>query len=356
MSDDQDKSQKTEEPTHRRLEEAFKRGQTVTSREVSNFIMLLAFTLILGTLVPYAGTETMELITGFLARPHDMPTDEGSLRLLLLDVFVKSMGILALITLALMVSAVGAHMLHRRIAVSWDPVKPKWEKLSIMKGFGKIFSQRNLMEFIKGMIKICIVGWIGFIAVKPYLGRMVQLSAYEPHELMRYLDSIAVKMLTGMCVAMAAIAILDYLYQRFDFFKNLRMSRQEIKDEFKEQEGDPHIKAKVRAIRQERAKKRMMAAVPTADVVITNPTHFAVALKYDNSYMRAPTVVAKGQDKVAEKIREVAKDKNVPIVSNPPLARALHTSVRVDDEVPAEHYKAVAEVIGYVYRLKGKIK
>jgi flagellar biosynthetic protein FlhB len=168
------------------------------------------------------------------------------------------------------------------------------------------------------------------------------------------LHHLSIKMLIGVCSAMAVIAILDFLYQRFEYLKNLRMSKQDIKDEFKQSEGSPEIKAKLRQMRMERARKRMMAAVPTADVVITNPTHFAVALKYDTAKHAAPHVVAKGQDNVALNIRKLAEENNIPIVQNPPLARALYETTDLDEQVPEEHFKAVAEVIAYVYKLKGK--
>jgi flagellar biosynthetic protein FlhB len=163
-------------------------------------------------------------------------------------------------------------------------------------------------------------------------------------------------MMVGICIVMFVIMIADYLYQRYEYMRSLRMSKQEIKDEYRQQEGDPQIKQRIRQIRVERARKRMIAAVPTADVIITNPTHYSVALKYDADKMRAPSVVAKGLDNIALKIREVAKEHNIPLFENAPLARALYATVDIDKEIPAEHYKAVAEIISYVYRLRGKFK
>jgi flagellar biosynthesis protein FlhB len=163
-------------------------------------------------------------------------------------------------------------------------------------------------------------------------------------------------MLIGICIAMFVIAGGDYLYQRYEFIKGLKMTKQEVKDEYRQQEGDPKIKQKIRQLRMERANKRMMSAVPTSDVIITNPTHYSIALKYDGDKMQAPKIVAKGQDLIAMKIREVAKENNIPLVENPPLAQALYANVEIDQEIPIEHYKAVAEIISYVYRLKGKTK
>jgi flagellar biosynthetic protein FlhB len=181
------------------------------------------------------------------------------------------------------------------------------------------------------------------------------LTSFEGEQVLNLLLSLSMRVLIGVLSVMTVIAALDFLYQRQQHTKQLRMSRQELRDEYKQTEGDPMIKARLRQIRMERARKRMMAAVPEADVVVTNPTHFAVALKYDPERMQAPILVAKGADSMALRIREIAKEHNVPIVQNPPLSRALYNGVDLDQEVPAEHYKAVAEIIGYVMRLKGKL-
>lgn len=195
---------------------------------------------------------------------------------------------------------------------------------------------------------------MGVFAIYSDLPRLRILASYDPMEMLGFLSFLSLKIMVGACCVMFIVAILDYVYQRFEFMKQMRMSKQEIKDEHKQQEGDPLVKSKLRQIRMERARQRMMANVPSADVVITNPTHFAVALKYDTGIMGAPICIAKGVDTVAFRIRELAEELDIPVVENPPLARALHASVDLDEEIPYEHYKAVAEVISYVYRLKGK--
>jgi flagellar biosynthetic protein FlhB len=188
----------------------------------------------------------------------------------------------------------------------------------------------------------------------PVFGEAELYISLDAVALMDLLRDLSGRMLVGVLAVVSVIAALDYLYQRFEFTKSMRMSRQELKDELKQTEGDPHVKARLRQIRMERARRRMMAAVPDADVVITNPTHFAVALVYDMETMAAPRLVAKGTDRIALRIREVAEEHDVPVVENPPLARALHAGVELDAEVSPEHYKAVAEVIGYVMRLRGE--
>lgn len=210
------------------------------------------------------------------------------------------------------------------------------------------------MEFLKGILKIVIVGYVAFVAVYPELPHIRQLPGSSVEAMLVFLAHLAMRMTIGAAVAMFFIALFDLIFQRFQYFKSLRMSKQELKDEYKQSEGDPVIKQRLRRLRMERAKQRMMAAVPESDVVITNPTHFAVALKYDGAVMKAPTLVAKGKDLVALKIREIAEENEVPVVENPPLARALFASTDIDAEIPFEHYEAVAKIISYVYQLKGK--
>ena len=215
---------------------------------------------------------------------------------------------------------------------------------------------RSVVEFIKSLLKITIVGSVAYIVVHPNIDYVRLMPDEDIQDIMHYLGAVTGKMLIGVTTVMFLIAALDYFYQRFEYMKNMRMTKQEIKDEYRQQEGDPHIKQKLRAIRRDRVRKRMMAEVPKSDVVITNPTHFAVALKYDEATMQAPKVLAKGKDKVALRIREIAEENKIPIVRNPPLARALYDNAEIDKEIPIEQYQAVAKVIGYVYKIKGKLK
>jgi len=352
--DSQDKSQKTEDPTQKRLEDARKKGQVINSREVTSFFMLLVLTLLLGLLIPLAMEMTYKDFSRFIINPHAYATDEGALRQLFTEIFYDGLVIMAMIISGTWIAALGGNMVQRQLTFSFEPLKPKLEKISVLKGLKRMFSLRSIVEFAKGLLKISIVAGIAMYAVWPYLGFLKQLPGYELIEFIKLVDYVAVKLMIGVCIAMAFIAGFDYAYQRYEYIKNLRMSRQDIKDEFKEQEGDPHVKAKIKSIRMERAQKRMMSNVPDADVVITNPTHFAIALKYDPMSMGAPQVVAKGQDNIALKIREIAEENDVPVVENPPLARAMFDQVEVDQEIPLEYYQAVAEIISYVYQLQGK--
>lgn len=345
--------EKTEEPSQKRLEEARKRGQIYQSREVNSFLLIFAFALIIGWGGGWIMQETGQTLAPFLEQPDMLPADAGGLGRVMQQTLLGVAAIAAAPMLAFVVAALFASTVQKPLILSWDPVMPKWEKISFVKGLKRLFSMRSVMEFLKGIIKIFIVGAVAMMAVWPKRDELLRLADTEMEPMLIFLQEMVGDMLIGILIAMFFIAMADYLYQRYDYLKNLRMTRQELKDEYKQQEGDPVVKQRIRQLRMERARKRMMAEVPTADVVITNPTHYAVALKYDNAEMAAPKVVAKGQDLVALKIREVAKEHNVPVVENPPLARALYP-VELEMEIPYEHYKAVAEVISYVYKLKGK--
>lgn len=353
---DEDKSSKTEEPTQHRLDEAEKKGQIVYSREVNNFFVFFALALMIAWALPGSMRGVLQDMAPFLTDPQDFDISINSLQSLMGKVGLSMLNALLIPLGLIIILVLGAAGIQSKFLFAVERIKPKWEKVSPVKGLKRMFSLRSIVEFLKGMIKISIITIISVMVVKDDIPRFENLPNFNISDVLALLSSLALEILIGVCCAMFLIAIIDYIYQRFEFMKSMRMSKQEIKEEHKQQEGDPHIKGKLRQIRMERARKRMMAAVPTSDVVITNPTHFAVALKYETGTMRAPVVVAKGADEVAFRIREVAKEHEVPIVENPPLARILFAEAEVDDEIPYEHYKAVAEVIGYVYRLKGKLK
>lgn len=353
--DDQDESQKTEEPTQHRLQEALKKGQIAFSREVLHFFSLATFALIVAGLLPFIAGPVIELGRLFIESPHTYtvsPTNLGEMS----QAVISRVGLAFLIPLGLfMIAAIVGGLMQTRMNVSAHPIKPSLERISLLKGFGRLFSMKSLMEFLKGIVKITVMGVVCYMAVQPYLHKFPLLTDYAPMETVRLLVSLLGRLMVGVCVAMAFIALFDFVYQRHAYMKQMRMSMQEIKEEYRQQEGDPHVKHKLKQIRMERSRKRMMSNVPKADVVITNPTHFAVALQYDAISMKAPVLIAKGADGIAAKIRELADEHKIPIVRNPPLARALYDTVDLDEEIPVEHYKAVAEVIGYVYRLQKKI-
>lgn len=356
MSESEDDSSKTEEPSQKKLEEARKKGQIPSSRELNHFFMMLGFTFFVFLLAPKLGRDVLHLLSGFLTRPEQFEMDAASVSTTLREVAFGFMALLALPFLLTFCTALAPAIAQRKMVISTEQIQPKLSKISPLAGFGRIFGMKALVEFIKNLLKIIVIGIICLLVVRPHLDEMRGLLA-SPHQLamLEFSGRIAGATLIAVCIFLFLLSMIDYLYQRFLIMKSLRMSKQEMKDEYKQQEGDPHIKNKLRQIRRDRAKKRMMANVPKADVIITNPTHYAVALKYDPATMPAPMVLAKGADDVAARIRELATSNKIPIVRNPPLARILYDTTDVDDEIPVEHYQAVAKIIGYVYRLRGKL-
>lgn len=355
MSDNQDQTQKTEQPTQKKLDDAHKKGQGVSSREVANWFMLMAGTIVVIAMAPGIMNDIGNSLRPFIEHPHLFALGEddsqSGLGTVVREIMLSLIAPLAIFVVA----ALASGFVQRGFSFSFEPMKPELSKISPFKGVKRLFSLRSFVEFIKGVSKMAIVGAIGTMIIMPELDRIEELTTISPLQWLDRAHDLIARLLIGVCAIMTLIAGLDYAYQRFEFRKQMMMSRQDIKDEHKQSEGDPMVRAKIRQLRQERARHRMIAAVPEADVVVTNPTHYAVALKYDTDTMHAPKVVAKGADEVALRVREVAEEHDVPIVENPPLARALFAAVDIDQEIPLEHYKAVAEVIGYVWRLKGKM-
>ncbi len=353
-TDDED-FQRTEAPTEKRLEEARARGDVPRSQEIKNAAILAGGLAVLALCTTLIAQSLQPLFMTFLGRAHDIPVDQTGARMLGTDLVLKLLLILAPALGVMTVAALGGGLSQGRPTISWDKVTPKWSKLSPIGGFKRLFGAQAWVEFLKTLLKFGVVGAAVIYFVWPSADRAVSLAVSEPVSMLHLMRSVCVKLFIAVLVMVIVMAIVDYGWQYFSFMARMRMTKQEMKEEHKESEGDPLIKARVRALRMERARKRMMAAVPTADVVITNPTHYSIALKYDHGKMGAPRVVAKGVDHIAAKIRELAATHKIPLVENPPLARALYASVDIDAEIPEEHYKAVAEVISYVMRLKNRL-
>jgi len=355
MADQTEDSQKTEEPTHKKLEDARKKGQTVNSREVNHWFMILGLTILVLVFAREMMGSLRDTLASFLQMSHALSVDGDGLREVIRRAGAEVLSALFLPVLVLMAAALAAGLAQSGFLLAVDRITPKMEKISVLKGMKRLFSLKAVVEFIKGISKLTVVGVVCTLLVLPEFSNLERFVGLPLPHILDAINALAVRVLIGVLATVSIIAGADYLYQRFDFFKQMRMSRQEIKDEFKQTEGDPIIKSRLRQLRMERAQRRMMSAVPEADVVITNPTHYAVALKYDMEAMAAPRLVAKGADYIAARIREVAKEHEIPIVENPPLARALHAGVKIDQDIPEDHYKAVAEVIAYVMRLKGTL-
>ncbi|MCE9650670.1 MAG: flagellar biosynthesis protein FlhB [Parvibaculum sp.] len=353
MSEQSDQ-EKTEEPTGQKLQKAQEEGDVVKSQEINYWFVMLGGAMAVGLMGNSLAGTMLGTLKVFIASPQDIPMDRDHLRQVILHLGTTVFGAMALPLGVLVVAAVAGNLVQHAPVFSAKNMKPSFSKLSPMKGIERLFGAKSLMNLIKSLIKFGVVGGVIFALIWPERDRLPLMMTWDIALLLPLVRALALKMFGGVIAVMTVVAALDYLFERFQWMKKQRMSIQEIKDEHKQMEGDPKVKAKLRQLRIERGRRRMMAEVPKASVVIMNPTHYAVALKYEKG-MGAPICVAKGLDAIALKIRSLAEESGVPVVVNPPLARALHASVELDQEVPPEHYKAVAEVIGYVMRLKAKI-
>jgi flagellar biosynthesis protein FlhB len=355
MADDQDKSQQTEEPTAKRLEQAREQGDVVKSTELTTFILLGGGTLAIAMFGKYTMFGLGRALTLFLEQPDTMSVDGAGLAAMTRILLPKIATALAPFFVVMVVAGLAGNLLQSRPGFSLSKIAPDFSKVSPMAGFKRLFGVEGWMNLVKGLAKMAIVGVAIWTQLWPERGGLEAILNQSTAAVVSDMSHLLFKVLMAALSALAVIAGLDYFWQRMRFLSRNRMSKQEIKEEYRQNEGDPTIKAKIRQIRHERARTRMMAAVPGATVVIMNPTHFAVALKYESGKMAAPVCVAKGVDALALRIRAVAEENDVPVVENPPLARALHAAIEIDDPVPPEHFKAVAQVIGYVMRLQGKL-
>ena len=314
--------------------------------------VLAAAALVLLSFSGTMGSKLTAMFRGILGNAGHITVDRGGLMHLAREISIETIAAVAIPFLLLMLAAIGGNAIQHRLVWSTESLTPKLSKISPLAGAKRLFSKQALANFIKGLAKLAIVGTVATMLLWPARKRLEGLISTDPSMIVSLSRSLALELFGGVVAILAIIAAVDYLFQYREWYERQKMSIREMRDEFKESEGDPKIKAKVRQLRMQRSKKRMMAEVPKATVVITNPTHFAVALQWERG-MSAPICVAKGQDLIALRIRGVAEENGVPVVENPPLARTLHATVEIDAEIPAEHYKAVAEVISYVMRLNG---
>jgi len=352
---EEDDSQKTEDPTSKKLSQAREKGNVAQSAEIKSWLILLAGMAALVSLGPFMANNIRRTVLPFIERP-DALTVDFNLMPVLLEGMAKEIGLIMFpILLLMVVVAIVSNVAQFGFLFSPEKIQPDIAKVSPLKGLKKMFSAKSLMEFLKGILKLLAVGFVSFSMALPMLHDITLIPSMSLDLSLERINDIALLLMVGTVAVMTVISLMDFAFQKYTHSKDMRMSKQEVKDENKQSEGDPMIKARIRKIRMERAQQRMMAAVPDADVVITNPTHYSIALEYKMDDMRAPKLVAKGVDHLAMRIREVAKAHDIPLVENAPLARALYASVELDEEIPAEHFKAVAEVIGFIMRQRGDL-
>ena len=352
---DEDKSSKTEQPTGKRLGDAANKGNVARSMEIGNFAALAAAAASLVFLAPWMMKRVTLLSVSFISDAHLYPTDSEHIRLLMVHVLAEMGIIIAPIAILFYVIGLVSNLAQVGWNFSWEKLEFKFSMLSMIAGLKRMFGPRALVEFVKGVLKISLVGVIfGFVLI-PRMRDIDVMPSFTIDAMLERIGDISFIFIILAAAVMVVIAAADFAWQKFEHIQNLMMTKQEVKDEHKQSEGDPKVKQRIAQLRHERAQQRMMAAVARADVVITNPTHYAVALCYDMDKMAAPKLVGKGVDDIAMRIREVADENKIPIVENPPLARAIYAAVELDQEIPPKYYQAVAEVISYVFRLTGRL-
>ena len=344
MADEHDAAEKTEDPTQKRLDDAHDRGDVAKSQEVNTWFMIAGATLVLSTFSGSIGGGILTPLRNLLANSWMIHADGPGLLALAQHLEVALIAALGVPLLLLMIAAIAGNMVQHRLVWSGESLKPKLSKISPLAGAKRVFGKQAAANFAKGIFKVTALGAVMTAILWPERHRLDAMVRFDPAAILGATATLTLQLLGAVVAMLALVAIADYFFQYRHWFERQKMSLREMKEEFKQSEGDPHIKGRIRQLRHARMKKRMMAAVPKASVIITNPTHYAVALSYDRG-MSAPVCVAKGVDTIALKIREVAKAHDIPIIENVPLARALHASVEIDDEIPVEHYHAVAEII-----------
>jgi flagellar biosynthetic protein FlhB len=354
VSDDApDRESKTEDPSQKKLDDAQKKGDVVKSQEVNNWFMIAGSGLLFSIMAAPTTHALGDSLKMLLANADQFQIGGNALNAFMTNLSTTIM-LVALIPLAVLaLFGIAANLVQHRPLLSVEPITPKLSKINPLEGARRMFGVEALVNFTKGLVKIAVVGGIVFAVVWPERDRFETMVMVDPALILPDFQALGLKVFGAVVAIVTIIALADYVYQRNRWWNRLKMTVQEVRDEYKQMEGSPEVKGRIRAIRNERSRQRMMANVPSATVVITNPTHFAVALKYDKD-MPAPVCVAKGADDVAFRIREMAKEHDVPIVENPPLARALFASVDIDGTIPTEHFKAVAQVIGFVMRMRPK--
>jgi flagellar biosynthetic protein FlhB len=348
VAEDTDQSSKTEEPTSRRLDEARKHGDVAKSADLASWASLAGTTGAVAIAGGWACQDLSRRLLPFLASAGDVELEHGGA----VEVFRQAVNaaapILILTLGAGVVFGVAGNVLQHGFLWTTEKMKPDLSKVSPIEGFKRLFGIDGFAQFIRSVLKIVIVAWVAWASLNPHVHDLEALTGMDPAGILPFASGLLRTLAIAVLTFLGAGALIDWIWQRQRFLSKMRMSREELKEEIRQSEGDPHVKAKIRQIRNDRARRRMMQQVPKATVVIANPTHYAVALLYKEGETAAPVCLAKGVDRVALKIREIAEEAKVPVIEDPPLARALYASVELDEPIPVGHYQAVAKIIGFV--------
>ncbi len=345
---------KTEEATPKKKSDARKKGQVARSKEVNLAFTLIASTLVLLTLGTYVGTSLKGTLNIFLSNYLIKDINYSDIKSLILIVLWRLAIVILPVVVPIMIFGIVGNFVQVGFMFTQEPIKPQLSKLNPLSGFKRMFSSRTFVEMLKDLIIVGVLGYNAYTFVKDNYVSILQISSLRIGAVPAAFGKLVMSVFTKVTIIMVIIALVDYIYQRYQYNKELKMTKQEIKEEYKQQEGNPEIKSKIKQKQREMASRRMMQAVPDATVVVTNPTHIACALRYEEGKDNAPVLLAKGKDNIAIKIKEIAKENSVPIIENKPLARMIYAEVEIDSEVPADMYQAVAGILAIVYKMKKK--
>jgi flagellar biosynthetic protein FlhB len=345
---------KTEKATPKKRRDVRKKGEVAKSRELPSVAVLLSAIITLTLFGSYIYSHIQVVIKGALTHSamNDLCIPEYFI-MYAQEMITRYIIIIGPLIAAVFLTAVFSNILQVGFMVSGELIKPKLSKLNPIKGLGKLFSKPSFMELFKTLLKLAIIGGVAYITIKGEILNIPFLGEMDLKAICMYILTVIFKIFIRCTLAMIVLVAIDYAFQKWEFEKRIKMTKQEVKDEFKKTEGDPLIKSRIKSIQMEMARKRMMQAVPHADVVITNPTHLAVAIKYDSSVMNAPKLLAKGAEGIAKRIKDLAEKHEIPIIENKELAKSLYMMVEIGQEVPPLLYQAVAEVLAYIYKLRG---
>ena len=350
---DNNKDQKTEEPTSKRVTDTEKKGNFAHSKEINSSFILLAALLGFMILGEQSTRNVMGSWTDMFAESWALqltPEELYKVTANAMQAFVKIVGPFLII---IMLAGVMSNLLQiGGLRFSSHPLVPKFNKLNPLAGFGRIFSKNSVMELFKSLFKVGIISVISYYVIKSHWKEIPPLMGFGVGQVLSFMGFVALEIIFNVLLVMIFLSLLDFTFQKFTYLENLRMTKQEVKEERKESDGNPQVKQRIRTVQMQMARKRMMSAVPDADVIVPNPTHISIAIKYDTENFAAPLVVAKGVGPIAMRIREIAKENGIPLVEDKPLARTLNKTVEVGQMIPASLYKAVAEILAYVYKLK----
>lgn len=351
---DESFEEKSEKATPKKRQEARDKGEVAKSRELPSVAVLLASLLTFVFFGSYMYGHIKMMMQNAFSLPISRQINVPEFVRFAHEIVVSFLVLMGPLLAVIVITAVFSNIMQVGFMVSGESIKPKLSKLDIIKGMGRLFSKQTGMELLKTLVKLFIVGGIGYLTIKSEMKNIYLLADMELDSIVAYVLKTTFVLFLRCTLAMIVLVIIDYAFQKYEFENKLKMTKKEIKDEHKNTEGDPQVKARIKSIQADMARRRMMQDVPQADVVITNPTRLALALKYDEFTMNAPELIAKGAGEIAKKIRQTAQKHDIPIVENKELARIIYSQVEIGKEVPASLYQAVAEVLAYIYKLKAK--